>query len=156
MIGDRLGFPGPGRPAGAAEGAAIDRFTRWLTLLGDALEAADGDAMKPLFTVEATFAPDPFAPMDGGRRAVVERLLGEVADRSGLSFEARVLGAGETYGVAHFSLASEERTMDGVLLVAMDQRGRCRALRRWSHAWNGRGPGAATGSSRDLRKEVEQ
>lgn len=109
-------------------------------LVGDALEAADGNALKPLFTVEATFAPDPFAPLERGRRAVMERLIGEVAGEAGLSFEARILGAGETYGVAHIRLASEARTVDGVLLAAMDTRGRCTALRRWSHASNERGP----------------
>ncbi len=124
-----------GRPS-SGEGTALDRFTGWLTSLGDALEAADGDALKPLFTVEATFAPDPFAPLERGRRAAVERLIGEIAGESGLSFEARILGAGETYGVAHIRLVSGARTVDGMLLVAMDARGRCTALRRWSHASN--------------------
>ncbi len=124
---------------GGPPGTALARFTRWLTLLGDALEAADSDALKPLFTVEATLAPDPFAPLQRGRRAVIERLMNEVAGTSGLRFEARVLGAGETYGVAHIRLISEEQTSDGVLLVAMDERGRCTALRRWSHALAGTG-----------------
>jgi hypothetical protein len=130
LIGGPPRSPGP---AGRAESSALERFTRWLTGLGDALEAADAEALKPLFTVETTFAPDPFAPLDSGRRAVIERLSGEVVGSTGLSFEARVLGAGETYGVAHMRLASEGRTVDGVLLVAMDARGRCTALRRWSH-----------------------
>ena len=120
-------------------GTALDRFTRWLTLLGDALEAPDPEALKPLFTVEATFAPDPFAPPQRGRRAVIERLMSEVAGASGLRFEARVLGVGETYGVGHVRLVSEERTVDGVLLVALDARGRSTALRRWSHASAGSG-----------------
>ncbi|MBA2275926.1 MAG: hypothetical protein H0W00_04410 [Chloroflexi bacterium] len=120
-------------PAGTAAGSALERFTHWLTGLGDALEAADAESLKPLFTVETTYAPDPFAPLDNGRRAVIERLSGEVAGSTGLSFEARVLGAGETYGVAHIRLVSAERTVDGVLLVAMDARGRCTALRRWAH-----------------------
>ena len=126
--------PRPPGPAALAQGSALERFTRWLTALGDALEAADAEALKLLFTVETTFAPDPFAPLEHGRRAVIERLSGEVAGSTGLSFEARVLGAGETYGVAHVRLLSEERTVDGVLLVAMDARGRCTALRRWAHA----------------------
>ncbi len=120
----------------SGEGTELDRFTRWLTALGDALEAADVEALKPLFTIEATFASDPFAPLDRGRRAVVERLAGEVAGSSELRFEARVLGAGATYGVAQVRMMSEERTVDGVVLVAMDERGRCTALRRWSHVGN--------------------
>lgn len=156
MIGGPLGFPGPRRPAGAAGAAALDRFTHWLTLLGDALEAADLEALKPLFTVEATFAPDSFAPLERGRRAVIERLAVEVAGSSGLSFEARVLGAGETYGVAHIRLVSEERTVDGVLLVAMDARGRCTALRRWSHVSDGGGSGAAAQSAERVQEGVDE
>ncbi len=124
-----IGGAPPPRPA---EGTALDRFARWLTALGDALEAADPAALKPLFTVEATFAPDPFAPPAQGRRALIERVIAEMMS-PGLRFEARVLGVGETYGVAHIRLVSGERTLDGVLLVAMDGRGRCTALRRWSH-----------------------
>ena len=123
-------------PPRLAEGTSLDRFTRWLTALGDALEAADAEALKPLFTVEATFAPDPFAPLAQGRRAVIDRLAGEIAEGTGLRFTARVLGAGETYGVAHVRLVSDARTADGVVLVAMDARGRCTALRRWSHTGN--------------------
>ena len=124
---------------GPPAGTALERFSRWLTCLGDALEASDLEALKPLFAVEATFAPDPFTGLVSGRRAVIERLAGEVAGSSGLRFEARILGAGETYGVAHIRLITEERTVDGVLLVAMDARGRCTALRRWSHALEGKG-----------------
>ncbi len=125
-----IGGPLPPRHA---EGTALDRFTRWLTALGDALEAADAEALKPLFTVEATFAPDPFAPVAQGRRAVIDRLAGEIAEGTGLRFTARVLGAGKTYGVAHVRLVSDATTADGVVLVALDARGRCTALRRWSH-----------------------
>lgn len=124
-----VGGAPPPRPA---EGTALDRFTRWLTALGDALEAADSEALKPLFTVEATFSPDPFAPLAQGRRALVERVIAEMMS-PGLRFEARVLGAGETYGAAHIRLVSATTTADGVVLVAMDSRGRCTALRRWSH-----------------------
>ena len=124
---------------GPPAGTALERFSRWLACLGDALEASDLEALKPLFGVEATFAPDPFTGLVSGRRAVIERLAGEVAGSSGLRFEARILGAGETYGVAHIRLITEEHTVDGVLLVAMDARGRCTALRRWSHALEGRG-----------------
>ncbi len=107
------------------------------------------EALKPLFTIEATFAPDPFAPVDRGRRAVVERLMYEVIGSSGLRFEARVLGAGETYGVAQVRMMSEERTVDGILLVAMDARGRCTALRRWSHVGDATAEAAAGRISAD-------
>jgi len=136
--GGRFVIVGGAPPLRPAEGTSLDRFARWLTALGDALEAADAEALKSLFTVEATFAPDPFAPLAQGRRALIQRVIAEMTS-PGLRFEARVLGAGETYGVAHIRLVSAASTADGVVLVAMDARGRCTALRRWSHALEGRG-----------------
>jgi len=50
----------------------------------------------------------------------------------GASFTAQVLGAGDTYGVAHWRVASADRALDGVWVVALDARGRCESLREWS------------------------
>ena len=49
------------------------------------------------------------------------------------AFSAQVLGAGDTYGVAHWRVASRDRALDGVLVAALDDRGRCTSLRQWWH-----------------------
>jgi hypothetical protein len=110
----------------------LEAFTGWLTAFGDAWEAGDSGALGSLFTVGATFAPDPFADVVRGRRGVVAWFADVFAAWPGASFTAQVLGAGDTYGVAHWRVASADRALDGVWVVALDARGRCESLREWS------------------------
>lgn len=112
----------------------VEAFSRWLTAFGDAWEAGDASRLSPLFTVGATFAPDPFAELVRGRRAVLARFGEEFAEGPGASFSAQVLGAGDTYGVAHLRVASAARAVDAIMVVALDARGRCESLRQWWHA----------------------
>lgn len=112
----------------------VGRFRGWLTAYGNAWEAADPGAMAALFVVGATLQPDPFAPLIRGRRAIRDHLQELVAGAGSVSFSAEVLGAGRTYGVAHFRAAGEGRILDGVIVCALDARGRCESLRQWWHA----------------------
>jgi hypothetical protein len=110
----------------------LEAFTSWLTAFGDAWEAADASRLSPLFTVGASFAPDPFAVLVRGRRAVLALFHQVFADWPKASFTAQVLGIGDTYGVAHWRVSSADRAADGVWVVALDARGRCESLREWS------------------------
>jgi hypothetical protein len=110
----------------------LEAFTRWLTAFGDAWETGDASRLSPLFTVAASFAPDPFADVVRGRKALLAFCDELFAAWPDASFSAQVLGVGDTYGVAHWRVSSEERAMDGVWVVALDARGRCESLREWS------------------------
>ncbi len=110
----------------------LETFTGWLTAFGDAWEAADADRLDPLFTLGATFAPDPFAALIRRRRAILEFFAELFVEWPRASFSAQVLGVGDTYGVAHWSVLSADRALDGVWVVALDARGRCESLREWS------------------------
>jgi hypothetical protein len=110
----------------------LEAFTGWLTSFGDAWEAGDPARLEPLFTVATSFAPDPFAAVIHGRRRVLEHLAELFAQWPVASFSAQVLGVGDTYGVAHWRVASADRALDGVWVVALDARGRCESLRQWS------------------------
>ena len=112
----------------------VAAFSRWLAAFGDAWEAGDADGLTALFTVGATFAPDPFAAVLRGRRAVVAWFAAQFAEWPRATFTAQVLGAGDTYGVAHVRVATGERALDGVWVVALEPRGRCESLRQWRHA----------------------
>jgi SnoaL-like protein len=114
--------------------ARLEAFTGWLTAVGDAWEAADAGALSALFTVGASFAPDPFAHVVRGRRAVVAWFDESFAAWPRASFSAQLLGIGDTYGVAHWRVSSADRAADGVWVVALDARGRCESLREWSSA----------------------
>lgn len=112
----------------------VEDFTRWLTALGDAWESGDVDALTPLFVVAATFAPHPFGPTLRGRNQITAWFTDQFAEWPLAAFSAQALGAGDTYGVAHFRVASGEQALDGMWVVALDGRGRCESLRQWAHA----------------------
>jgi hypothetical protein len=86
-----------------------------------------------LFAVGATFQSTPFAALVRGRRAIQGHFASRFADWPNVSFAAQVLGAGDTYGVAHWRVASSERALDGIMVAALDDRGRCTSLRQWWH-----------------------
>ena len=112
---------------------ALERFTGWLTAFGDAWESGSVDEAAALFVIGATAQPVPFDRVARGRRAISGWLEGLLAGWSGARFSAQVLGAGDTYGVAHWRVTSGSRALDGVMLCALDERGRCTSLRLWSH-----------------------
>ena len=116
--------------AGAPSGP-LARFTEWLTRYGDAWEAGDVEAAGALFTVGATLLPSPFGELVRGRRAIVGYFADQFGRWSRASFSAQVLGVGDTYAVAHWRVASEAAAIDGVLVAALDDRGRCTSLRQW-------------------------
>ena len=113
--------------------SALAAFTTWLTSYGDAWEQADVELAGSLFSVDATLQDTPFSQLVRGRRAIREHLFDLFEDWSEASFTAQILGAGDTYGVAHWRIASPERAIDGVLVAALDDRGRCTSLRQWYH-----------------------
>ena len=113
--------------------SALEAFTAWLTSYGDAWEQADAELAGSLFAVGATLQETPFSQLLRGRRAIREHLADQFAAWEDASFTAQILGAGDTYGVAHWRIASAERAVDGVLVVALDERGRCTSLRQWWH-----------------------
>ena len=112
----------------------VEAFSRWLTAFGDAWETGDAAALVPLFTAGATLAPEPFAELVRGRRAVVAHFREWLAAWPGATFTAQVLGVGDTYGVAHWRVTSMDHALDGILVVALDARGRCEAIRQWWHS----------------------
>jgi hypothetical protein len=111
----------------------LERFASWLTAFGDAWESGSPDDAAALFSVGATVLPSPFADLARGRRVISAWLDGLFAGWSSARFAAQVLGAGDTYGVAHWRVSSGSRAVDGVLVAALDDRGRCTSLRIWSH-----------------------
>ena len=113
--------------------AALERFTDWITRYGDAWENGDPEAAGSLFTVAATLQPTPFADLIRGRRQITAYFADQLTRLKAVSFSAQVLGVGDTYAVAHWRAASEGAALDGVLVAALDSRGRCTSLRQWWH-----------------------
>ncbi len=110
-----------------------------MSAYGDAWERADADEISRLFALGATFQPTPFAELLRGRREISEHWRAELEGLRDVQFRAQVLGAGDTYGVAHWRVSytsggtPAEILRDGVLLAALDARGLCTSLRSWWH-----------------------
>ena len=117
----------------ARSASRVEAVSRWLTAFGDAWESSDADAAASLFAVGATLQQTPFDELVRGRRAIRDHFAAEFVGWPGASFSAQVLGAGDTYGVAHWLVASGSRARDGVLVAALDDRDRCTSLRQWWH-----------------------
>ena len=120
----------------------LESFSRWLADFGDAWERADADGMAALFVVGATLQRTPFTELLRGRRQIRDYLAEQLAGAQGIEFRAQVLGAGDTYGVAHWRASYRlalpgvepvQRVRDGILICALDERGRCTSLRQWWH-----------------------
>lgn len=122
----------------------MERFRAWLEAYATALEAGDTGALDVLFAVEASYRPGPFQPVLHGRQAIREHVAAQLVGRAGLSVQAKALGIGTTYGVAHWVAAwtdrDGDRVLDGMLLAAFDPFGRCTSLREWSIAGEGPAP----------------
>lgn len=117
----------------ATRSPALAVFTDWVTRFGDAWEAADSAAAAALFTVGATLQPTPFAVLLRGKRQISSYFDEVFVSWKRASFSAQILGAGHTYLVAHWRVATDSRALDGVLMAALDERGRCTSLRQWWH-----------------------
>jgi hypothetical protein len=87
-----------------------------------------------LFAVGATLQSTPFSALVRGRRAILSHLRYLFDMWRGASFAAQVLGAGDTYGVAHVRVATSDQALDAILVIALDERGRCTSVRQWWHA----------------------
>ncbi len=117
----------------------LEAFRAWLTAFGDAWERADADALAALFAPAATIQPAPFAERVRGRQQISDHWQAELAGLADVRFAGQVLGAGDTYGIAQYRLsyrvgdAGPSRMRDGILLAALDERGRCTSLRAWWH-----------------------
>lgn len=137
---DGAGGPTNGGPVHVArrrQPPRLEAFATWLGSYGDAWEAADADSMETIFAPGATYQPAPFSELIRGRPAIAEHWRGRLRGLTRVAFRAQVLGAGDTYGIAHFRVSSVSATgplvRDGVLLCALDARGRCTSLREWWH-----------------------
>ncbi|HUR15640.1 MAG TPA: nuclear transport factor 2 family protein [Candidatus Limnocylindrales bacterium] len=120
-------------PTKADVTSQLPAFRAWLTAFGDAWESGAAPEAAALFVVAATALPSPFADLLNGRRAIGDWLSGLFAAWPSARFTAQILGAGSTYGVAHWRVSSGSRAIDGVLVCALDGRGRCTSLRMWFH-----------------------
>ncbi len=130
------------RPAVGSRGLAAnrdyDRLRSWLERFGHAWEARDAERAAALFSAEASYREAPFDEPLRGAREIREHWARLPTAQDDIAFTHEVLAA-EPWGIAHWH-GSYTRAddgihveIDGILLVSLDEEGRCGDFREWSN-----------------------
>jgi SnoaL-like domain len=117
---------------------APDRLSAWLALFGRAWETRDAEQCAALFSEDGSYREGPFdAPLNG--RAALRAYWSELPPaRPGISFAYELLAATDAGGIAHWRGAYTRAAdavrveLDGILVITLDEEGRCRDFREWS------------------------
>jgi ketosteroid isomerase-like protein len=116
-----------------------DRFGSWLDRFGRAWKARDPEQAVELFSEDGSYRETPFdEPLTGADeiRAYWSRLP---RAREDISFDYEILAVTESFGIArwHGSYtpveSGEHLELDGILLLSLDDEGRCRDFQEWSN-----------------------
>jgi hypothetical protein len=116
-----------------------DRLDSWFQRFGRAWEERDGDRTVTLFGENGSYRETPFdEPLRGAEeiRAYWSKLP---AARGDISFAHELLAVTESWGIAHWHGSytpvdcATRLELDGILLVALDDEGRCQDFREWSN-----------------------
>ena len=109
-----------------------DAFGSWLERYFAAWASNEAEEVESLFAEDAVYSYGPFRDRARGREEIVRRWV-RGGSQPGLQTWFEPLALEGERGVAHWRVASHERAIDGVWVVALDARGRCESLRQWWH-----------------------
>jgi SnoaL-like domain len=118
--------------------SARDRLSAWFDRFGRAWEQRDADQAAALFSDDGSYRDGPFEEPLIGPAALRAHWSQLPAPRPGITFTHELIAAMDDGGVAHwhgsYSRASDDVLveLDGILLVTLDEDGRCREFREWS------------------------
>lgn len=118
-----------GDVAPVARAHALD----WIDRLQAARRAGDGVALAELFTAEATYRPQPFAPAVEGLPAIRARWEAERAGPDTPFAERELVALDGAVAVARVERAapSSPHRVRALWVIAFAPDGRCRALEAW-------------------------
>ena len=115
-----------------------DRLDCWLQRFGRAWEERDPDGAAGLFGEDGLYRETPFDEPLRGAEEIRAHWSNLPAARQGIRFAYEILAVTEPWGIArwHGSYTPVDRAtrleLDGILLVWLDDEGRCRDFREWS------------------------
>ena len=116
-----------------------DRLDFWLQRFGRAWEARDRDLVVALFGEDGCYRETPFdEPLRGGR-AIGAYWSKLPAARDDIRFSYEILAVSARWGIVHWHGSytrldgATHVELDGILLVALDDEGRCRDFHEWSN-----------------------
>lgn len=106
----------------------------WATRYFTAWKTNDRTLVESLFSEDAVYYYGPFRPPAEGRDEIVRRWIENGAQSNVTSAHEVIAAHGDT-AVVHWTVSFDTdagtTTMDGVLIVKFDDRGRCREHREW-------------------------
>jgi SnoaL-like domain len=118
--------------------SARDRLSAWLERFGRAWEDRDAEHAVALFSEDGSYREGPFDEWLRGPDALRTHWSQLPAARPGIRFVYEVVVATDDGGVARwrgsYTRASDGVLveLDGILLVTLDDDGRCREFQEWS------------------------
>ena len=117
-----------------------DAFDDWLWAYGQAWERRDPDGFGSLFTEEAKYHWTPLDPPKDGRDAIRNAFEAAVARQRDIHFSYQVVTMEPTVCVVRWQCRFQrvpedhEVRLDGVMLVRMNDAGKCDEFREWWHS----------------------
>ncbi|MGC0774904.1 MAG: nuclear transport factor 2 family protein [Candidatus Acidiferrum sp.] len=114
-------------------------FKSWLEAYGDAWERRNPEAATALFTENGTYQVTPFLEPMRGRKAIYEYWCEIVRSEENIRFAYEILVVHGELNIARWSASfvivppGLQTRLDGVLLISLDDEGRCKSLQEWWH-----------------------
>jgi hypothetical protein len=116
-----------------------DRLDSWLQRFARAWEERDPDGAAALFSEHGSYRETPFDEPLRGAQAIRTYWSNLPQAQSDIRFAYELLAVTEQWGIAHWhgSYTPVDRAtrleLDGILLVSLDDDGRCEDFREWSN-----------------------
>lgn len=114
-------------------------FASWLDSYGQSWEGRNAQAAADLFAEDGTYQVTPFAEPMRGRQAILEYWANVARTEQNIRFGYEILVVTPDHGIAHWWASfvivppGLHTKLDGIFLISLDERGRCRSLREWWH-----------------------
>jgi uncharacterized protein (TIGR02246 family) len=117
-----------------------DAFDDWLWAYGQAWERRDPEGFGSLFTEDANYHWTPLEPPKEGRTAIRNAFEAAVARQRDIHFSYQVVTMEPAVCVVRWQCRfrrvpeDHEVRLDGVMLVRMNDAGKCYEFREWWHS----------------------
>lgn len=116
-----------------------EAFSAWMEKYGRAWKARDARAAADLYAENGTYQVTPFVEPMRGRPAIFEYWTHVAQTQENIQFGYEILAVTSEHGIARwwasFLIVPQQlkTKLDGIFVIALDDRGKCLQLREWWH-----------------------
>jgi hypothetical protein len=117
----------------------LQAFDDWLNSYGLAWESRNAQAAADLYAEDATYQVTPFLEPLRGKQAILDYWTHVAQTQQKIQFGCEILAITYDHGIARWWASfvvvppGLQTKLDGILLISLDENGRCRSLREWWH-----------------------